>query len=207
MTETIKLYRHPLSGHAHRAELMLSLLKLPYELIDVDLLSGEQAQAEFLKMNIFGQVPVIKDGETVVADSNAILVYLAGKYGEKHWYPEDLTTRAEIQRWFSTAAGLLAFGPARARLGLVFGAEVDQEQCQALSKRLLTAMESHLDEQDYLAGEGITVADVAMYTYLAHAPEGNIDLQPYFQVRAWLKRIEALPGFVPMQATKVALAG
>ena len=76
----IKLYRHPLSGHAHRVEVFLSLLGLPSELIDVDLAKGAHKQDEFLKKNIFGQVPVIEDGDITLSDSNAILVYLASKY-------------------------------------------------------------------------------------------------------------------------------
>ena len=71
---SIKLYRHPLSGHSHRVQLLLSLLGLPTELIDVDLMKGAHKQPDFLKLNGFGQVPVIDDGGTVIADSNAILV-------------------------------------------------------------------------------------------------------------------------------------
>ena len=72
MPEPIRLYRFALSGHAHRAELLLSLLNLPVELIDVDLVGGAQRQPEFLAKNPFGTVPVIEDGELTLADSNAI---------------------------------------------------------------------------------------------------------------------------------------
>ncbi len=85
--KAIKLYRHPLSGHAHRVELMLSLLGLPTELIFVDLMKGEHKTPEFLAINSFGQVPVIDDNGTVLADSNAILVYLAAKYGRGNGCP------------------------------------------------------------------------------------------------------------------------
>ena len=74
MSNPIKLYRHPLSGHCHRVELFLSLLELPYELVDVDLVNGEHKQPEFLGKNIFGQVPVIDDDGTLLSDSAAILV-------------------------------------------------------------------------------------------------------------------------------------
>lgn len=79
--QPIKLYNFPLSGHAHRVELMLSLLELPTELLFVDLANGAHKRPEFLAINPFGQVPVIDDGGTVISDSNAILVYLAKKYG------------------------------------------------------------------------------------------------------------------------------
>ena len=85
----IKLYNFPRSGHAHRVELMLSLLELPTELIFVDLAKGEHKQADFLKINSFGQVPAIDDQGVVLADSNAILVYLAQKYGNGRWLPTD----------------------------------------------------------------------------------------------------------------------
>ena len=88
-TRPIKLYRFALSGHAHRAELFLSLLRLPFESIDVDLTKGEHKRPEFLAMNPFGQVPVIDDGGNIVADSNAILTYLALCYGDASWLPRD----------------------------------------------------------------------------------------------------------------------
>ncbi len=77
MSNPIKLYNFPKSGHAHRIELMLSLLNLPTELVFVDLAKGAHKQPDFLALNPFGQVPVIDDNGTVIADSNAILVYLA----------------------------------------------------------------------------------------------------------------------------------
>ena len=87
--QAIKLYNFPRSGHAHRVELMLSLLQLPTELIFVDLAKGEHKQPDFLALNSFGQVPVIDDQGVVLADSNAILVYLAQKYGNGRWLPTD----------------------------------------------------------------------------------------------------------------------
>jgi glutathione S-transferase len=74
---TIKLYRHALSGHSHRAQLLLSLLGLDAKLVDVELAAGEHKQAAFLAKNRFGQLPLLEDGDIVIADSNAILVYLA----------------------------------------------------------------------------------------------------------------------------------
>ncbi|HEY9193188.1 MAG TPA: glutathione S-transferase N-terminal domain-containing protein, partial [Methyloversatilis sp.] len=77
---SIVLHGFRLSGHSHRAELFLSLLGLPFEFRQVDLAAGAHKQPEFLAKNPFGQVPVIEDGEVVVADSTAILVYLASRY-------------------------------------------------------------------------------------------------------------------------------
>lgn len=205
----LKLYRLALSGHCHRAELFISLLQLPCELIDVDFAGGEHKRPEFLKMNSFGQIPVLVDGDIVVADSNAILVYLAGKYAQGQqieWLPGDALSLARVQRWLSVAAGQIASGPARARLKTVFDTPVNAEEAIRLANELLAVMDKELDVAPFLAGQTPTIADVAAYSYIAHAPEGNVSLQPFPNVRAWLARIEALPGFVPMQKSAVGLA-
>ncbi|WP_025806904.1 glutathione S-transferase family protein [Pseudomonas chlororaphis] len=201
----IKLYNFPRSGHAHRVELMLSLLGLPFELIFVDLAKGEHKQADFLALNSFGQVPVIDDQGVVLADSNAILVYLAQKYGQGRWLPSDAVSAARVQRWLSVAAGPIAFGPAVARLITVFGAQRNAEEAIDRSHALLKVVEQELTASPYLAGSEPTIADIAGYSYIAHAPEGNVSLADYPQVRAWLARIEALPGFVGMPRTAVGL--
>ena len=132
----IKLYRHPLSGHAHRAELFLSILGLDADLIDVDLMSGEQQQPEFLAKNIFGQVPVLEDGDATIADSNAILVYLASQYDHEHtWLPIEPAKAAEVQRFLSVASGPIVSGPAIARLINLFGAKLDHAKAIETAKQ------------------------------------------------------------------------
>ena len=203
----LKLYRHPLSGHSHRAQLALSLMGLPHELIDVDLMKGAHKAPEFLKLNPFGQVPVLDDAGTVVADSNAILVYLAAKYDTAgRWIPRDAKGQADVQQWFSVAAGQIAFGPAAARLITVFGAKYNAEDVMGRAHALLKLMEAQLATRDFLVGGSATLADVAGYSYVSAAPEGNVDLSAYPHVRAWLARIEALPGFVAFKKTPVGLA-
>lgn len=201
----VKLYRHPLSGHSHRVELMLSLLDVPTELVFVDLMKGAHKTPEFLALNRFGQVPVIDDNGTVLADSNGILAYLAGKYGNGQWLPSDPVEQAKVQRWLSVAAGQISSGPATARLITVFGAGYDAADAIKRSHALLQVMEDELANSAFLAGNKATVADVAAYTYVAHAPEGNVSLEDYRSVRAWLGRVEALPKFVGMQRTAVGL--
>lgn len=202
----IKLYGYPLSGHTHRVELMLSLLGLPSEFILVDLKQGAHKAPEFVAtLNSFGQVPAIDDNGTVLADSNAILVYLASTYGNGQWLPSDPVGQARVQRWLSAAAGQLHAGPAAARLALVFGAQVDTDTAISRSHALLQLVEQQLRHSRFLASEQPSIADVAFYTYVAHAPEGNVSLADYPQVRAWLASIEALPGFVGMPRTAVGL--
>ncbi|MGW8463914.1 glutathione S-transferase family protein [Pseudomonas sp. CLCA07] len=203
--QAIKLYNFPRSGHAHRVELMLSLLQLPTELIFVDLAKGEHKQPDFLALNSFGQVPVIDDQGVVLADSNAILVYLARKYGNGRWLPADPVGAAKVQRWLSVAAGPIAFGPARARLITVFGGPYNAQEVIAYSHTVLKVINQELAETPYLAGAEPTIADVAAYSYIAHAPEGNISLDDYANIRAWLARVEALPGFVGMPRTVAGL--
>ncbi|MHC8407440.1 MULTISPECIES: glutathione S-transferase family protein [unclassified Pseudomonas] len=203
--QPIKLYRHPLSGHAHRVELMLSLLGQPTELVFVDLAKGAHKTPEFLALNSFGQVPVLDDNGTVLADSNAILVYLAAKYGNGEWLPSDPVAQAKVQRWLSIAAGQINSGPATARLITVFGAGYNAEEAISKSHSLLAVMEQELGSSKFLAGDKPTVADVAAYTYISHAPEGNVALTDYPNVRAWLSSIEALPNFVGMQRTATGL--
>ena len=205
MSNAIKLYRHPLSGHAHRVELLLSLLNLPTELVFVDLAKGEHKKAEFLAINAFGQVPVIDDNGTLLSDSNAILVYLAKKYGSGSWQLNDPLTEARVQRWLSVAAGQVAYGPAAARLITVFGAAFNADEVISRAHALLKVMENELAASPFLTGSAPSIADVANYSYIAHAPEGNVALEAYPNVRAWLQRIEALPGFVPMQRTAAGL--
>ncbi|MGE8485557.1 MAG: glutathione S-transferase family protein [Pseudomonas sp.] len=203
--QAIKLYNFPRSGHAHRVELMLSLLQLPTELIFVDLAKGAHKQADFLALNPFGQVPVIEDQGMVLADSNAILVYLAQKYGNGRWLPTDPVGAAKVQRWLSVAAGPIAFGPARARLITVFGAPYNAEEVIAYSHTWLKVIDQELGATAYLAANEPTIADIAAYSYIAHAPEGNVSLDDYANIRAWLARIEALPGFVGMPRTVAGL--
>ncbi|MET0947613.1 MAG: glutathione S-transferase [Pseudomonas sp.] len=203
--QAIKLYNFPRSGHAHRVELMLSLLKLPTELIFVDLAKSAHKQPDFLAINPFGQVPAIDDQGVILADSNAILVYLAQKYGNGRWLPTDAVGAATVQRWLSVAAGPIAFGPGRARLITVFGAPYNAEETIAYAHTWLKLIDQALTESAYLAGSEPTIADVAAYSYIAHAPEGNVSLDDYANVRAWLARIEALPGFVGMPRTVAGL--
>jgi len=196
--QPIKLYRFSLSGHSHRVELFLSLLGLPVELIDIDLLAGAQKTPEFLEMNPFGQVPVIQDGAVTLADANAILVYLAGQYGDERWLPRDPLQAAEVQRWLSAAAGMVAFGPAAARAIKLFKAAFNADEVTGRSNRLFGVMDQVLQKSPYLVGATPTLADIANYSYIAHAPEGGVSLTPYPHLRAWLASIEAWPGFVPM---------
>jgi glutathione S-transferase len=180
---------------------------LPHQVLQVDLQNGAHKSPEFLKLNPFGQVPVLDDDGTTLFDSNAILVYLATKYdADRRWLPLEPKGQADVQAWLSVAAGQIAFGPAAARLITVFGAKRDAQEVIDRAHALLKVMDAQLAKRSFLVGQGATLADIAGYSYIAAAPEGNVDLAAYPNVRAWLGRVEALPGFVPFPKTPVGLA-
>jgi len=199
-TMTRILHGTRLSGHVHRVQLFLHLLDLPYEFADSP--ADVRNSSAFRALNPLGQIPVLQDGDVVQADSTAILVYLAKRYAPgSAWLPEDPVGAARVQRWLSQAAGEIMFGPAAARVSARFyDTGVPAPLSQALAARVLGLMEGELAARDWLVGTAPTIADIACYSYIAHAPEGGIALEPYARVRAWIARVEALPGFVPMPA-------
>jgi len=201
----MKLYFSARSGHSHRVRLFLGLAGIPCDLVPVDMAGGHHKGADFLAMNAFGQVPVLEDDGVVVPDSNAILVYLARKHGLGAWHPTDAVSEAQVQRWLSVAAGQLVQGPANARAVTLFGARLDAGQAMERSHALLAVLETSLGPTGWLVGERPTLADLALYSYVARAPEGHVDLVAYEAVRAWLARIEQLPGFVPFVIHPVGL--
>ncbi|MGB8424132.1 glutathione S-transferase family protein [Paraburkholderia sp.] len=203
--QPIRLHTTLLSGHGHRVKLFLTLLDLPFEVIELDMRAGDNRRPEYLKLNPFGQVPTIEDGDTVLFDSNAILVYLAKRYGEASWLPEDALGAAAVQRWLSLAAGQIAYGPCAARLVTVFGAPLHLDTAQNIALKLFDVLDAELASKDFAAGDRVSIADIAAHTYIAHAPEGGISLEPYPNIRAWLRRVEALPRFIAMPATKAGL--
>ena len=201
----MKLHGFNLSGHSHRAQLFLSLIGADAEVLQVDLANGAHKKPDFLKINRFGQVPVLEDDGLFISDSNAILVYLAKKYGKTDWLPEDAKGAATVQRWLSVAAGQIAFGPAAARLVTVFGAKFNAEEVIARAHAILAIIDAELTDRDWIAADHPTIADIALYSYIFGAPEGNVDLSGYRQVTAWLKRVEGLKGFVAFPKTAKGL--
>ena len=197
--QPILLYGTRLSGHSHRAELMLNLLALPYAFHPVDLARGDQRTPEFLAMSPFGTVPVLDDNGVILADSVAILVYLASRYdADRRWLPVDPVAAATVQFWLSVAQGPIYNGPCAARLIRRFAAPLDQGRAIAVADTLLDMLDRHLARHPFLVGTAPTIADIAAYSYLAVAPEGGIDLAPHRDIASWFGRIEALPGFLPM---------
>lgn len=195
---TITLYDVPRSGHAHRVRLMLSLLQLQSERVIVDMTKGEHKQPGYLAISPLGQVPTLVEDDVVITDSCAALVYLAKKYGNGQWLPEDPIGAARVQRWLSSASGELYRGPVIARAVKLFGRDLDYDAAVGWSKRLFDWMQQELDNNKWLAASHVTIADVAMYSYVRVADEGDIDLVPYPAILRWLGDVEQLDHFEPM---------
>ncbi len=195
----IKLYGHELSGNSYKARLFLELLNLDYEWMKVDLMKGEHKSPEYLKLNPFGQVPLLVDEDTILADAQAILVYLARQYGGEEWLPLDPLSLAQVIRWLSTTAGEVRQGPENARLYHLFGAiSINIERSHQKAEHILTQLNQHLSTRTWLEFERPTIADVAVFPYIALAPDGKIDLTPYPHVLAWIDRVKQLPGYISM---------
>ena len=195
---TLTLYDFDLSGNCYKIRLMLSMLGLEHERIGVDTRRDESLTPEFLRINPRGQIPVLVDGETVIWDSMAILVYLARRHGDARWLPVEALDEARVMQWLAVSENELLYGLARARAVLKLGRPFDLEQCHRDARPGLEAMQQRLEAHEWLALEHPTIADIACYPYVALADEGRFSLAPYPAVQAWLRRVEALPGWVPM---------
>jgi len=198
----IVLHGTELSGHSHRVELLLRMLGLPYRCVAAP--ANVRGTEAFRRLNPLGQIPVLQDGDLTLADSNAILVYLAKRYAPgSRWLPEEPVAAAEVQRWLSIAAGEVKYGPATARMVTQWNFPGDPVRAKQIAAVLLPFMNDHLSSRSFLAAEHPTIADLACYSYVAHAPEGGIALDAYASVLAWLRRIEALPQFKPMPQSPI----
>jgi glutathione S-transferase len=194
----LKLYNMPRSGHAHRVRLLLSFLDVEYEQVAIDMPNAEHKTPEYLKLSPLGQVPTLVDGDIVITDSTAALVYLAKKYKATNWLPEDPAGAAAVQRWLSAASGELYRSVVQARAGRQFRRDVDFERVAAEATRLFTWMQSELEQRTWLAADHATIADVAMYSYIRVADEGELDLADYPAIIRWLADVEKLERFEPM---------
>ena len=201
MTDT-KLYFNPLSGHAHRPWAMLKLLGIDFEEINVDFFTGEHKQPSYLQLNPLGQVPVLVDGDTVLRDSTAALVYLALKYDHtRQWLPEDPTLAGQIQQWLAVSTREVFEGPGTARMIRIFNAPRDYDEAVAKTDELFNSLfEPHLADREWLVGDQPTIADVSNYGYIAAVVEGGVDLSNYLNTKAWVERLEAYPNFAAIPA-------
>jgi glutathione S-transferase len=194
----IKLYDVELSGNCYKGRLMLSLLGLEHELVPIDLKSGEHKSPAFLELNPLGKVPVLTDGDVVIRDSQAILVYLARRYGSEDWLPMEAEPMSKVMQWLSTAANEIQNGLATARRHFLLKTPVDLELANQIAHHILQIMDEHLQERDWLECDRLTIADIACFPYVGLAPDGKISLEPYPNLLDWIDRIKKLSGYVGM---------
>lgn len=195
----ITLYGHEISGNSYKVRLLLELLHLNYEWVKVDLMKGEHKTLDYLALNPFGQVPLLIDGDIKLADAQAILVYLARQYGGEQWLPLEALPLAQVVRWLSTTAGEIRQGPESARLYHLFKlTNINIDRASQKAEYILTQLNQHLSTRQWLEFEHPTIADIAVFPYVALARDGNIDLDLYPYVLAWIDRVKQLSGYVPM---------
>lgn len=196
----MKLYDLELSGNCYKVRLLASLLNVPIENVPVDFMGGEHKQPEFLQLNPLGELPVLVDGDLVLRDSQAILVYLGRRYGGEQWLPTSSIEMARVMQWLSTAANEIARGPNDARLHDKFGYSLDVERAREQAHQIIGVVEQHLSSRQWLELNRPTIADIACFPYIALSHEGNVSLDSYPHVKAWISRIKTLPRFIPMPA-------
>jgi glutathione S-transferase len=197
-----KLYSMQRSGNSYKVRLALTQLGLPYRLVEVDILKGESRTPEFLAKNPNGQVPLLEVAPgRFIAESNAILWYVAGGTALA---PDDRIDRADALQWMFFEQHSLEpnLGAAYFWLALVKGGRDLQqhalEDWMEEGNRALGVMENHLKLHRYFAADRYTVADIALYAYTHIAHESDFDLSSFPYIRAWLDRVAAEPGHVPM---------
>jgi glutathione S-transferase len=196
-----KLYSMQSSGNSYKVRLALALLNIPYEPVEIDILRGESRTPEYLAKNPSGQIPLLEVDGRFLAESNAILWYVAA---ETPLSPENRLARAEALQWmfFEQHALEPNIGAAYFWLSLVRGGRELQthalEDWMERGYAALQVMENHLKTHQYFAASQLTVADIALYGYTHVADRCDFDLSTFPAIRTWLHRVEETPGFVTM---------
>jgi len=194
----MKLYDLSLSGNCYKVRLFASFIQTPLTIIPVDFMSGEHKESKLIQLNPWGEIPIFEDGDVVLRDAQAILVYLANKYGGEAWWPSEAHLQADVMQWLSVAANEIQHGPNTARLIKKFGLESDVALCLERSNTLLTLLDNHLSSHKWLAANRPTIADCAIYPYISVAHEGDVSIDKYTNIKAWMNRLKLLPGYMSM---------
>jgi glutathione S-transferase len=194
----MKLYDFELSGNAYKVRLLLSFLKLEYERIPVSLKNAEQKSPAFMALNPLGQIPVLVDGDVCVRDSQAILVYLARRYGGELWLPTEAVAMGQVMQWLFTAGHEIQVGPSAARIFHLFGRPLDINHANQRSHNVLTLLNQRLEQREWLESDRHTIADVACFPYIALTKDAKISLDPYSNVQGWIERFKKIPGYIGM---------
>jgi glutathione S-transferase len=196
----MKLFNVAYSGNSYKVRLLLAQLDIPCEIIEVDILKGESRTAEFLKINPNGRTPVLDDNGFTLAESNAILAYLAK--GTK-FLPEDRKALGLVFQWMFFEQYSHEPYIATSRFWLQHKPDSPEKSALLASKRdggwaALKIMEEHLSENNFLVGD-YSIADIALFAYTHVAHEGGFPLDDFPKIRAWIERVKAQPGYIPIK--------
>jgi glutathione S-transferase len=195
------LYDNALSGNCYKVRLLAAQLGLPLERRELDVLDRSNRPEVLGPLNPALRVPtVVLDDGRPLAESNAIMFYLAEGTA---FVPEDRYERAQVLQWLMFEQYSHEPFIAVARFWAHFDIDVtDERRAEKLNggHRTLAAMDAHLQDRTFLVGERYTIADIALYAYTHVADEGGFDLEPYPAIRAWLSRVAAQPGHIPITA-------
>lgn len=200
----MKLYDFGRSGNCYKIRLFLSLLDLQHETVTVNLPGGEHREPWFLRINPEACVPVLVDGDLTLQDSSAILVYLARRWADGSWLPQEPLEAALVTRWLAFEQGMMRYGLARGRSialnnPIRLAGTGSLGECRRIGADALALLETQLTRTAWLVGnDRPTIADVACYPYSLLAPEAGLSLEPYPAIRRWFGDIEALPGYRAM---------
>lgn len=198
----LRLYDSLCSGNGYKCRLMLHKLGIPYQRVELDIDRAETRTPAFLARNPNGRIPALElENGTVLPESNAIIWYLAER---SRYLPDDRLERAQALQWMFFEQYSHEPNVATVRYWITHHVEMTPERTLALpTKRklgydALGVMEGHLSGRRFFVGDGLTVADVALYAYTHVAHEGGFDLSDYPNVRAWLSRVAAETPHIPI---------
>ena len=201
----MKIYGDARSGNCYKLKLLCALLSIEHDWVAVDIMRGETRSEEFLAMNANGQIPVClieggADDDEILTQSNAILFYLG--QGSRFW-PNDRIAQTRVLEWqffeqYSHEPGIAVARFIRLYQNMPVQRQDEYESCLKTGYRALDVMEDQLQRQDYLALDSCSLADISLYAYTHVAEEGGFDLSKYPAIRAWISRIQVLPGYLPM---------
>jgi glutathione S-transferase len=195
----MRLYNVSYSGNSYKARLLLAHLGVPCEIVEVDILKGASRTPDFLKINPNGRTPVLDDNGFILAESNAILAYLAR--GTKYLSDERKAFALVFQWLFFEQYSHEPF-IATSRFWLQHKPDSPERTAILATKRdggwaALNVMEDHLAKNDFFVG-GYSIADLALFAYTHVAQEGGFPLDDFPTIRAWIERVKAQPGYIPM---------
>lgn len=187
------------SINGYKVRILLSMLDVPYELVDIDMYGGEHKREPFLSLNPFGQMPAMEDGDYTIADSHACLVYLARKHDSSNrWLPVDAEREAKVAEWLSKSANEVHQGPwmKRAKIRRPDAIKLPDEEIDARCDHVLGIMDGHLAGREWLALEHPTIADVSCFSPISMLKISGYDTDKWANVTGWLDRFRALPGAI-----------